>query len=88
MTEKRSNEFMLDLLKRVQPMQIEVLKKGYSAHIDTGINSYWDDKARLSFDFTIFEGTDIAEQYEFHYLDTEEQLEATLAKLRADINAL
>lgn len=87
MTQKRSNEFMLDLLKRVQPMQIEVLKRGYSAHLDTGISSLWDE-ARVYFDLTIFEGTDITERYDFHYGDTEEQLEATLAKLRADINAL
>lgn len=87
MTEKRSNEFMLDLLKKVQPLQIEALKRGYSAHIDTGISD-WDDVDRIHFDCTIFEGTDIRERYEFHYTDTEEQLEATLAKLRADINAL
>lgn len=79
---------MLDLLKRVQPMQIKALKKGYSAHIDTGICSYWDDKARVHFNFTIFEDTHIIEQYEFNFNDTEEQIEATLAKLRADINAL
>lgn len=84
----RTNEFMLNLLKDVQPLQIEALKKGYSAHIDTGISSFWGDKARVHFDFTIFEGIDITGRYEFHYGDTEEQLEATLAKLRADINAL
>ena len=36
MLEKRSNEFMLDLLKRAQPMQIEALRKGYGAHIVQG----------------------------------------------------
>ena len=78
---------MLDLLKRVQPMQIEALKKGYAVYLDTGISLYWDIP-RVYFDLTIFDGTDIKDQYEFYFNDTEEQLEATLAKLRADINAL
>ena len=78
---------MLDLLKRVQPMQLEATQKGYSAHLDTGISLYWDIP-RVYFDFTIFEGTKIKNHYDFYFNDTEEQLEANLAKLRADINAL
>lgn len=87
MTEKRSNEFMLNLLKRVQPMQIEALKKGFAADIDTHISDFLQGEERncIYVDFYILEA-DI--HYEFHYGDTEEQLEATLAKLRADINAL
>lgn len=84
----RTNEFMLNLLKDVQPLQIEAVKKGYSAHLDINTTDIWDDGPHDYFDLTIFDGNEIIDRYDFSHLDTEEQLQAQLAKLRADINAL
>ena len=82
-----TKEFMINLLSKVQPLQREALEKGFAADIDTHISDFLQGEERncIYVDFYILEA-DI--HYEFHYLDTEEQSEAKLAMLRADINAL
>lgn len=79
---------MLEMLEKVQPLQAEVLRKHYDAHVDAGTYGKYRDEPYISFDFTIFDETDIIFDIEFSARDTQEMLDANLAKLKAFINSL
>ena len=77
---KSEDSVILDALKKVQSMQPELLKKGYSAHLDASIhNSIGEDGTHLSFVLTIFEGNDIIKSFDFSAYDTPDMIEATTA---------
>ena len=75
-----SNQFMLNLLSQVQPLQANILETGHSAHLDA--DAFND---HISFDLTIFHDNAIVESFEFSALDSEEELFAELQKLQAFI---
>lgn len=74
-----SNDIMLDMLKKVQELQPTILLAGYSAHIDASVHpdSPFGDGTHISFELTIFEGTEIVKSFDFNSLETEDILNAT-----------
>lgn len=74
-----SDSVMLDTLKKVQPLQVEALKKGYSAHIDAYTHQNWPyaDGHHLSFGLTIFGEREIVRTFDFSSSDPEDVLDAT-----------
>lgn len=85
---KTSNNAMLEMLEKVQPLQAEVIRKNYHAHLDGGMFGQHGNEPYVSFDFTIFDETDIIFDVDFDAHDTQEMLDANLAKLKAFINSL
>ena len=88
-----SEEFMLGLLREIQPQQSRILRAGFSAHLDVNTNDHssLDDDPQghhITIDLTVFDGSDIKKTYEFDPLETEEQNRARLSLLIADVNAM
>ena len=85
-----SDEFMLDILSKVQPLQADILKSGRSAHIDASVHDcFWDPSdTHISFDVTVFRGNTLVENFEFSSVDTEEKVKAVLVSLVAYVNSL
>lgn len=85
-----SDEFMLDMLSKVQPYQADVLKSGRSIHIDASVHEdIWEpEKTHIDFDVNIFEGHHIVNSFDFSSSETEEQVEAVLASLVAYVHSL
>lgn len=85
-----SDEFMLDMLSKVQPYQADILKSGRSAHIDASVHEdIWDTgETHIDFGVTIFEGHHIVNSFDFCSSDTEEQVEAVFASLVAYVHTL
>ena len=73
------DSIMLAMLEKVQPLQIEILKTGQSAHLDGGPHSQWPDRTAsyISFELTVFEENEIIKSFEFSAMETEEVLDAT-----------
>lgn len=75
---KSEDSVILEALKKVQGLQPELLKKGYSAQLDASIHdNIGEDGTHLSFELTIFEGNDIIKSFDFSAYDTPEMIEAT-----------
>ena len=86
-----SNETMLEFLKQVQREQAALVSIGRSAHLDVNVHENTfpsDGGTHITFGLTVFEGDTLSSQYEFNAGDTEEQIQARIASLVADINAL
>ena len=85
-----SDEFMLDMLSKVQPLQSDILKSGRSAHLDAHVHKgLWDPSdTHISFDVIVFEGNTLVKNFEFSSCDTEEEVEAVLASFVAYVHAL
>lgn len=84
-----SNAFMTDLLGKVQQQQLQLLSKGFSAHLDANFHeNFVTDGNHITFTLAVFEGNDMLKTYDFEAHKTEEQLNATLALLTADVNAM
>ena len=85
-----SDEFMLDILSKVQPLQADILKSGRSAHIDASVHeAFWDPSDKhISFDVTVFQGNTLVENFEFSSVDTEEKVQAVLVSLVAYVHSL
>lgn len=84
-----SDEFVLGMLAKVQPLQADVLKAGYTCHVDAGIHeSPWTadhGKTYISLDFSIFLGGGEIEEFDFTAYYSEDELEAEFARLKAFI---
>ncbi len=83
-----SDEFMLDLLAKVQPFQAEILKTGHSAHIDAGVhNNLWDANhgSHINFSVDIFYENSIIESFDFSSADSADELNAEFMRLQAFI---
>lgn len=74
-----SDSVMLDALKKVQALQLEILASGHSAHIDANVhpNSPFEHGTHISFELTIFEGNDIIRSFDFNAIDSEEVINGT-----------
>ncbi len=74
-----SDSVMLDTLNKVHALQLEALKKGYSAHIDANVHQNWPeaDRTHLSFGLTIFGEREIIQSFDFSSSDPEGVLDAT-----------
>lgn len=85
-----SDETMLAMLAKVQPLQAEIVKTGHSAHIDASVHEdIWDETStHISFDVFIYSGHSLIASFCFSSNDTEEQLEATYASLVAFVHTL
>lgn len=85
-----SDETMLAMLAKVQPLQAEIIKTGHSAHIDASVHEdIWDaTSTHISIDVCIFYGHSLVGSFCFSPNDTEEQLEATYASLAAFVHTL
>lgn len=85
-----SDEFMLDILSKVQPLQADILKSGRSAHIDAHVHEgFWDPSdTHISFDVTVFEDTTLVKIFEFSSRDTEEEVQAVFVSLVAYVHSL
>ena len=76
---------MLETLAKVQPMQIEIVKTGRSAHLDCGVHS---GDGHISFDLTVFEELEIVRQFEFSSIWTSGELEEELTCLEAYVKRI
>lgn len=76
---------MLETLAKVQPMQLEIVKTGRSAHLDCGVNSR---NGHISFDLTVFEELEIVRQFEFSSIGNAGDLEEEMACLQAYVKRI
>lgn len=85
-----SDSVMLDTLNKVQALQVEALKKGYSAHIDAYTHQNWPevDGTHLSFGLTIFGEREIIRSFDFSSSDPEGVLDATFDLAVAFVKSL
>ena len=85
-----SDEFMLDVLSKVQPYQADVLKSGRSIHIDASVHEdIWaPGETHIDFDVNVFEDHSIVNSFDFSSSETEEQVEAVFASLVAYVHSL
>lgn len=80
-----SDSVMLDALKKVQDAQVEIIKKGYSAHLDTYVHEEWLDAGvyYITFELVVFKDRTISQTFEFSARDTEGIINATVARAEA-----
>lgn len=83
-----SDNYMLDMLSKVQPFQAEIIKTGRSAHVDAHVHEDFDGDNHICFDVTVFESNTLVESFDFNSLDTEEQCEAVFSALVAYVHSL
>lgn len=84
-----SDSIMLEMLKKVQPLQVEILKTGRTCHVDAGVGySSLYDKSHIGFEVVIFEELDLVKDYDFSSVVTEEELNAEFACLQAYVNRI
>ena len=81
-----SDTTMCGILAKVQEIQPVALKKGYSFHLDAARQDW--SEPHISISVTIFHDNDIILSYDFYAHDTEEQANALVEKIRADVDAL
>lgn len=84
-----SDSIMLEMLKKVQPLQADVLKTGRSFHLDASVNhSYVYGGDYINFGVTIFEGNEIIRDFDFSSTMSQEELDAEYACLAAYVNRI
>lgn len=84
-----SDEAMLDMLKKVQTHQADILRKGHSAHIDASVHEDLVEYDHfIAFDVYIYEENSLINAFDFSAFDTEEELDATYAMFVAYIKTL
>jgi len=85
-----SDNYMLEMLSKVQPYQADIVKTGRSAHLDVHYHEHdWDTPDHsISFDLYVFEHNSLVKTFEFNSADTEEELEAILASVIAYAHSL
>ena len=84
-----SNEKMLDMLKKIQPLQVAVLKSGRTAHLDASIHEDYAGKdPHIGISFTVFEGYEIVKDFDFFYNLSAGELETVYASLVAYVETL
>ena len=84
-----SDEIMLAMLAKVQPIQAEIVKTGHSAHLDVAVNDNIFDREyghHISFSMDIFYGTDLIESFDFSSSGSEEELNAEFGRMQAYVN--
>lgn len=85
-----SDNFMLDMLSKVQPFQPEIIKTGRSAHLDAHYHEHewFTPDHSIDFDLYVFENNELIKSFEFNSRYTEEEIEAVLTSLKAYVNSL
>lgn len=85
-----SNEFMLDMLAKIQPLQAEALKRDKAFHIDASVHDDIGDygSTHICIDVTIFDSNSIIGSFYFNATDTAEEVDAQFAALLAFHNTL
>ena len=85
-----SDNFMLDMLSKVQPLQIEVVKTGRTVHLDAHYHEHgwYDNGHAIDIDFYVFDEGGLSQTFEFNSSDTQEQVEAVFTSLVAYIHSL
>lgn len=85
-----SDNFMLEMLSKVQPFQVAIVKTGRSVHLDAHYHERdWDTPDHsIDIDFYVFEHNEIVKTFEFNSSETEEQLDAVLASVAAYAHSL
>lgn len=84
-----SDEAMLDMLKKVQTHQADILRSGHSAHIDASVHEdIVDYDHYIAFDVYIYEENSLINAFDFSAFDTEEELNAKYTLFTAYIKKL
>lgn len=83
-----TEDVMLDMLKKVYPLQEESLKAGCSFHIDATVSNFLD--YRLSFTVYVYKRSEncLIGSYEFSQLGTEQELKETYDRLKGLIKII
>ena len=75
---------MLDALKKVQEIQSDILKVGYSAWIEGNVSaSVSDGETRIYFDLIVFEVGTLVQKFVFDAQDSKEHIDARVAMAQA-----
>lgn len=78
----QTTKFMMDLLQKVQVLQLAVagINDGHSLHVDVSSNEdYFGGTGRhMSFDVTLFEDTEIVKSWDFMAQEDADTLNHTL----------
>lgn len=83
-----SDTTMCGILAKVQEIQLDALKKGYSFHLDASVHKWDGEPTHISISVTVFYYNSLVLSYDFYGHETEEQAIALVAKIRADVAAL
>jgi hypothetical protein len=85
-----SDNFMLETLAKVQPLQLEIYKHLLGAHLDAHVheNIFDAEEHSLDFDLYVFDGHGLLKMFEFNSGDTEEEVLAELTRLTAYVHSL
>ena len=83
MAHYQTDAVMLDLLKKVQELQIEIVATGRTAHLDASTHEtlFSYGETHISFDMTVFEEHQIVESFEFDATDDDNELEYEFRRL-------
>lgn len=78
------NSVMLDALKKVQEVQVDITKAGLSAWIQANTSeSVMEDESRIYFELIVFDDSSIVQKFEFDAFDTKEHIDAKVAMAQA-----
>ena len=84
-----SDSIMLEMLKKVQQQQVEILKTDRSAHLDSGVHENLHEYGHhISFDLNIYENNSHVRDFEFSSTMSQEELDAEYACLAAYVNRI
>ena len=85
-----SDNFMLETLAKVQPLQLEIYKHLLGAHLDAHVHDdiFNTGEHSLDFDLYVFDGHELVKTFEFSSGDTEEEVLAELTRLTAYVHSL
>lgn len=88
----QTTKFMMDLLQKVQVLQLAVagINDGHSLHVDVNSNEdhFGDTGRHISFDVTLFDGNELVQSWDFMGQDDADNLQHTLEDLSFHISRL
>lgn len=84
------NSIMLEMLKKVQNLQSEIIISGRSCHLDAGVHEdlFFEGGTHISFDVTVFDENELVRQFDFSSNLNEEELNAEYQCLVAYVNRI
>jgi len=89
MVNYQSHEVMLEILGKVQPYQVEIIRTGRHCHIDGGLyRGAIVTPDHVGFEVTVFEDTEIVRQFEFDANMSSAELTAEIASLKAYVDRI
>ena len=85
-----SNGIMLEMLKKVQNLQAEIIISGRSCHLDAGVyeDHFFEAGTHISFDVTVFDEHELVREFDFSSNLTEEELKEEYQCLVAYVNRI